>query len=248
MTERIVETELHAFIDGELSPARHAAFAEAMARDPGLAGRVAAYQRDKAAIAAAFGSLADQPVPPALLAAAYAGPPARPAVRHVRKRILLLGVACAAAVVLIVLARRPSRDDIFAQALSARLDTHAPERRLNGQDPAVLEAAAAVMSAMLGTKVQVPDLGRAGFRLVSTEIYGDGRADAVQLRYEDVAHRLFTVYLRPSDGADRFEVTERGSVRLCLWRNVDLTAVMTGQMSTPELFRLASLSYSALGL
>jgi anti-sigma factor RsiW len=70
----------------------------------------------------------------------------------------------------------------------------------------------------------------------------------VQLRYEDARQRLFTVFLRPSAGPDAFEVTERGPVRICVWQNADLTAVMTGAMSTPELFRLASLTYSSLGL
>ena len=83
---------------------------------------------------------------------------------------------------------------------------------------------------------------------MSADLYGGTRSDAVQLRYEDDAKRLFTVYLRPSDGPDAFEVTERGPVRICVWRNADVTAVMTGEMSTPELFRLASLAYSSLGL
>jgi hypothetical protein len=37
-------------------------------------------------------------------------------------------------------------------------------------------------------------------------------------------------------------------VRICIWQNADLTAVMTGEMTTPELFRLASLTYSSLNL
>ena len=74
------------------------------------------------------------------------------------------------------------------------------------------------------------------------------RSDAVQLRYEDSAQRLLTVFLRPPAGPDAFEVTQRGSVRICVWQNADVTAVMTGEMSTPELLRLASLTYSSLGL
>jgi anti-sigma factor RsiW len=246
MSEDLGELELHAFIDGELPPARHAEVAQAIACDPVLAARVAAYQHDKAAIVLAFAPVLGQPVPPALLAAAHAGPPRRRAVPY--RRLVLASAACAAAVLLFVLARRPPDNDIFAQALSARAEASAAERQLNGQDQAVLEAGGAVLSAMLGNKVEVPDLSRAGFRLVATEIYGHLRADAVQLRYEDPAHRLFTVYLRPPNGADSFEVTERGPVRLCLWRNADVTAVMAGEMPTPELFRLASLSYAALGL
>ena len=43
-------------------------------------------------------------------------------------------------------------------------------------------------------------------------------------------------------------MTERGPLRICVWQNADVTAVMTGELPTPELFRLASLAYSSLGL
>ena len=93
------------------------------------------------------------------------------------------------------------------------------------------------LEAILATDDRLEVVGHAG--------YG---SEAVQLRYEDARQRLFTVFLRPSAGPDAFEVTERGPVRICVWQNADLTAVMTGEMSTPELFRLASLTYSSLGL
>jgi anti-sigma factor RsiW len=140
------------------------------------------------------------------------------------------------------------RDPVIEQALAARNDIRAPSRELNGRDLVAIEAADQAMSDMLGNSTHVPDLRRAGFRLVSAEIYGQPRSHAVQLRYEDVARRLFTVFLRPSAGPDAFEVTDRGPLRICVWQNSDVTAVMTGEMSTPELFRLASLAYSSLGL
>jgi len=123
-----------------------------------------------------------------------------------------------------------------------------PARELEGHEPASIQVVDQAMSLMLGIPTRVPDLQRAGFKLVSAEIYGQTRVDAVQLRFEDDARRLFTVFLRPSAGPDAFKVTERGPVRLCIWQNADLTAVMTGEMTTPELFRLASLTYSSLNL
>ena len=140
---------------------------------------------------------------------------------------------------------RAPRDPAIEQAMTARDNARIPSQELKGHDLASVDAAAKAMSDMLGNSMRVPDLSRAGFALVSTDIYG---SEAVQLRYEDARQRLFTVFLRPSAGPDAFEVTERGPVRICVWQNADLTAVMTGEMSTPELFRLASLTYSSLGL
>jgi anti-sigma factor RsiW len=123
----------------------------------------------------------------------------------------------------------------------------APSRELNGQDLAGIAATDQALSAMVGNPIQVPDLGRAGFKLVSAEIYGREQTDSIQLRYEDDPHRLFTVFLYPP-GAGAFELTERGTLRICVWRNADVTAVMTGEMSTPELLHVASLTYSSLNL
>ena len=155
------------------------------------------------------------------------------------------GAATLAACLVLVLMPRAPRDPAIEQAMTARDNARIPSHELKGHDLASVDAAAKAMSDMLGNPMRVPDLSRAGFALVSTDLYG---SEAVQLRYEDARQRLFTVFLRPSAGPDAFEVTERGPVRICVWQNADLTAVMTGEMSTPELFRLASLTYSSLGL
>jgi anti-sigma factor RsiW len=247
MDDAVSEIELHAFIDGELSPQRAAAVEAAVARDPLLAARVHGFRADKLALVAAYGPLADAPVPAALLKAARTGS-SRPAIKPWHRRLALAGAAALAASLLLTLVSRAPRDPAIEQALAARENARPPSRELDGRDLTSVEAAGQAMSDMLGNSTRVPDLQRAGFKLVSAEFYGRTRADAVQLRYEDGERRLFTVFLRPSAGPDAFEVTERRGVRICVWQNADVTAVMTGEMSTPELFRLASLAYSSLGL
>jgi anti-sigma factor RsiW len=247
MTDAMSEIDLHAFIDGELPPGRAAAVEAAIARDPVLVARVRDFRADKLALIAAYGPLADAPVPLALQAAARAG--TRPPVtRRWGRYVVLAGAAALAASLLLTLVPRAPRDPAIEQALAARDNARTPSRELDGRDPVSVAAANQAMSAMLGNPVRAPDLGRAGFKLISAEIYGQTSPGAVQLRYEDGTRRLFTLFLRPSAGPDTFEVTERGSVRICVWQNADLTAVMTGEMSTPELFRLASLAYSSLSL
>ena len=243
MPQAVTELDLHAYIDGELSPERAAAVEAAMAGDPALAERVRDFQADRQALVDTYRRLADAPVPAALLRAASTPPPPRR-----RPRIIgfaFVGAAALAACLVLVLTPRAPRDPAIEQAMTARDNARIPSQELKGHDLASVDAAAKAMSDMLGNSMRVPDLSRAGFALVSTDIYG---SEAVQLRYEDARQRLFTVFLRPSAGPDAFEVTERGPVRICVWQNADLTAVMTGEMSTPELFRLASLTYSSLGL
>jgi anti-sigma factor RsiW len=249
MNDPVNDTDLHAYIDGELSPQQAAVVEAAMARDPMLAARIRNFKADKRAMAAAYGPLANAPVPSGLLAAALTGS-SRPAPRP-RSRRVTLALATAAALaagIVLALTWRAPHDPTVEQALAARHMATTPARELAGQEPASIPVVDQAMSRMLGIPTRVPDLQSAGFTLVSAEIYGQTRVDAVQLRYEDGARRLFTVFLRPSAGPDAFKVTERGPVRICIWQNADLTAVMTGEMTTPELFRLASLTYSSLNL
>jgi anti-sigma factor RsiW len=209
MNDAVSEIELHAFIDGELPPERAAAVEAAMARDPLLAARVRDFRADKRALIAAYGRLADAPVAAALLKAAQTGS-SRPATKRWGRYLVLAGAAALAASLLLTLTPRAPRDPAIEQALGARDHARTPSRELDGRDLANIEAANQAMSDMLGNSTRVPDLQRAGFKLVSAELYGRTRSDAVQLRYEDAERRLFTVFLRPSAGPDAFNVTERG--------------------------------------
>lgn len=249
MSDPVSDGDLHAYIDGELSPQQAAAVETAMERDPSLAARVRNFKADKRAVAAAYGPLINAPVPAALLARTLTGS-SRPAPRSRSRRAIfaLATVAALAAGVVLTLTWRVPGDPTVELALAARHMATTPARELDGQESASIQVVDQAMSRMLGIPTRVPNLQRAGFKLISVEIYGQTRVDAVQLRYEDGARRLFTVFLRPSAGPDAFKVTERGAVRICIWQNADLTAVMTGEMTTPELFRLASLTYSSLNL
>ena len=75
MPQAVTELDLHAYIDGELSPERAAAVEAAMAGDPALAERVRDFQADRQALVDTYRRLADAPVPAALLKAASTPPP-----------------------------------------------------------------------------------------------------------------------------------------------------------------------------
>ena len=77
MPQAVTELDLHAYIDGELSPERAAAVEAAMAGDPALAERVRDFQADRQALVDTYRRLADAPVPAALLKAASTPPPRR---------------------------------------------------------------------------------------------------------------------------------------------------------------------------
>lgn len=247
MNSAVTELELHAFIDNELPPARMAEVEAAIAADPALAARVHGFQDDMRALRAAFAPMDSAPIPSHLLRAAKGQSQGnvRAAGRPTRRHVIVAGAAAAlAAGIALALLPLRSRETAVDQAIAARDNKLGPSRLLDGHDQSSLALAGAAISDLFGSKGSVPDLAKAGFQLVAADVF----SGAVQLRYEDQQRRLFTIFLQPSMGPDMFQVTERGTVRICVWQNADVTAVMTGEMPTPELFRLASLSYVSLGL
>src|SRR5579884_3476831 len=92
----ITESDLHAYIDGELDAGRAQAVAAGLSADPALAKRVAAYQADMAMLKKLYGPMAEQPGRPYLALVENARP--RPAF----SRRLVGAIAAAALIALAI--------------------------------------------------------------------------------------------------------------------------------------------------
>jgi anti-sigma factor RsiW len=246
MEHLLPDSELHAFIDGELEPARAAEIAALLDRAPALAERAARFRADKESIGRFFGPLIDQPLPPAL-ARAVTDESSR--ARGHGVGYFGAGLAAAAAVILVWLAipmlTRPS-DPLVAEALAARRGTLQAETQFADGAIPPPDRQDQLIGQALGQNLRTPDLGRAGFALAGFRLYATATGKAVELRYRDAAGRIFTVYLHPPSGPDQFALQSRGAMRICIWRNQDLSAVMIGEMSSSEMLRVASLTYADL--
>jgi anti-sigma factor RsiW len=87
-----------------------------------------------------------------------------------------------------------------------------------------------------------------GYQLVQIRLYGASNKGAAELSYRDRENRLFTLYLRHSDGSVRFDQFKRDDLRICVWQDEELGTVMAGNVSTAAMQRLASLAYTGLTL
>jgi anti-sigma factor RsiW len=247
----IGEDDLHAFIDGALGEDRRRQVEAAMRADAGLADRAAAFARDKQMMKRLYGPSADRPLPARWIALAR-GAAAPPAARRQWRRL-----AAIAAVLLLALAGaiaywqhglQAQGGGIVQAALDAR--TH----RLHGETAITvagpdIRSYDAVLRNVVAMKVKVPDLRRMGYRLTGIHFYPQSpRGRAAELLYRDGQGRLFTLYLRRSDGAARFDQFERDGLRVCIWQDDALAMVMAGNVSTAAMQRLASLSYTGLTL
>jgi anti-sigma factor RsiW len=252
----VSQEEISAFIDDELPAGRRAEVAAALAADPVLAARAAAYRRDQASFAAALAPVAAAPLPAAWLArieaAVQAGAPrAAPAWRgRLRHRRMAPVWAIAACVTLllgggVLWGLWPAgADTILREADAARRGTRGAVAMYDGDALPAAAARDAMLRQATGLAVRAPDLSRLGWQLAGLETY----RGAAELRYRNVHGAALTLYVRRSAGTPRFDLLRRGTLRVCVWQDDVVGAVIMGDMAAGEMMRVAGLAYADLNL
>ena len=239
MSHFISDEDLHAYIDGALEEKRALAVRDALANDAVLAERAALFQADKAMLKAVYAPLAERPLPPEWIARARARP-------RMRWRL-----ACAIAAAILVVVGAPlawrhtmpaTGSDVVEAALDARAGTPSGERRIVASDRVPAQRYDAALRQAVASNVHVPDLSRMGYRLIGLHLYGK----AAEILYRGPQDRLFTLYVRRSDGSARFDQFERRGLRVCIWQDDQISTVMAGDVSAAVMQRLATLSYTGL--
>ena len=245
-TPDIDDLELHAYIDGELEAGRCRAVEARLRADPALADRVAQFRADKEMLKRVYGPVAKRPIPVHWLALADSYRP-RSAVTW-----RLVGSIAASLLVVIALGvgylqmRHEAGGGVVQEALEVRRNAEHPERIIavaSGSDASRYDD---VLRTTLRSNVKVPDLRRMGYRLTGIRVFAS--IGAAEMVYRDAGNRLFTMYVRRSNGQPRFDQFERDGLRVCIWQDEELSAVMAGNMSTAAMQRLASLAYTGLTL
>ena len=250
----ISNEELHAFIDGELDPARNAEIATIVAADTHLAERIAAYQSDKKQLEHVYERLDARPLPEQwlrLIAARETQPEAASSAR-VSKRAF----AAIAAGLLLILGSWLAYDrlvvpgdEIVGEALAARQESMLPQQSLDVAALAEPEARNQVLTRALTMKLKAPDLSKMGYQLADIRVYFNvPGGKAVELGYRDGQNRVFTLYLRHPSSPARVELLERDGLRICVWQDDVIGTVMLGQMSAGEMARISTLAYAGLTL
>ncbi len=244
---KITDLDLSAYIDGELDADRVRAVEDAVSRDAGLAARIAAYRADKTMLKRMYAPLAEHSIPPAWTELARASPYPAARARLLSWRL----VGAIAAVVLVILggwrlydaAYRPApAGDVIQAALDARGERPSAERTVAVAGIGEARRYDAALEDIVGVNVQVPALDSMGYQVTGLKFY----ERAAEIRYRDGKGRVFTLYLRPSDGKTRFDQFERDGLRICVWQDDRISTVMAGTISAAMMQRLASLTYLGL--
>lgn len=192
MTKRpITENDLHAFVDNALDVERRHEVAEYLLTNGDAAARVSAYERQALALRAAMDPIAHEPVPSRLnLSNITVGRKPSFWPRYAQM--------AAAAVVLVAVGATggwmmkgyslPPTEGVaaLAQEASASYKVFAPDQlrpvevRADGTD-----AVAQLASATLGPRAIVPDLSKAGYRLMGGRLVPTKHGPGVLFMYDD---------------------------------------------------------------
>ena len=235
----ISDEDLHAYVDGALAEERAILVRNALAANAALAERAALFAADKAMFKSVYAPLADRPLPAGWIARVQ---------RKARPRLdwRKAGAIAAAFLILAVtpLAWRyyaPIRSgDVVEVALDARAGSPTGEQPAATGDNARRYDAA--LRQTVASNVHIPDLSRLGYRLSGLRLYDK----AAEILYRGPQDRLFTLYVRRSDGSARFDQFERRGLRVCIWQDDQISTVMAGDISAAVMQRLATLSYTGL--
>jgi anti-sigma factor RsiW len=245
----LTDEDLSAFIDGELDEARDLAVVAAIAASPELSARVERLILDKDMIARVYGPLIELPIPDEMRRM-VTGHRLQPKAIGSPRRFLPAAMALAAAIVAAVFAypmlTRDS-DPLVAEALAIRAGQVHAERQFTDSDLSAEATRDGLVQAALAVPVKVPDLEKAGYRLVGISAYPDkGGRKALQLSYRGRDGVLFTMFMRQTAGGDRFELSSRRNMQICVWQNDDLSVVMLGEMPAHEMLKVATATYADL--
>lgn len=252
---RVSEAELHAFVDGELSPDERAeveTMLAASAPDQELA-RCVSHLNE--AIRSRYASRLSEPIPPAMATrlARFDRNGSMPAARRLLRAaaaIALMLVSAAAGYLARGLVTEPHGPGAAFVAMAIGAHTvYVPEVRHPVEVKANEAHLVRWLTKRVGANVRAPALASAGWKLMGGRLLPDqvGHA-AAQFMYEDARGRRLTLYIRKETGLGNtsFRFFERDGFGAFYWIDRPLAYALTGRLSRDELMALATLVYGQL--
>lgn len=248
----IVETDLHAFVDGELDQAAQADVEAWLADHPEDAAKVHAWRLQKKQFHASFDDILEEAVPLEMKNTLTRRPTFSrlPSWRSMAAALALFIAGAAAGWGLNDYRAGWSPDDrnFVRQAVGA----HAVfvSEVLHPVEVGAEQEAHLVgwLSKRLGQPLRAPRLVSSGFQLMGGRLLAEENRPAAQLMYEDDSGRRVTLYVRSGrQGADTaFRFVAEQDMSAFYWKDGPLAYALTGRMPRADLLELARVVYQEL--
>jgi len=249
----ITEADLHAYVDGELTPARRAAVEAWLETNPEAAQDVAAWQAQNAAIRAALGEAPAAGPSDRAMVAGLSGKwqPARARRLSLAAGFALFFLAGGGAGALLTAALdgggRPVQiADMLPEASKTNYLVYASEVRHPvevGADEE--EHLVNWLGARVGRKLSAPDLTAKGFRLVGGRLVPFAEKPGAMLMYENDGGDRVTVLIgsNPAHKGTDFRFDETEGVSTFYWTDGSFGYAMSGAVGRETLLGLAHIVY-----
>lgn len=256
------DTELSAWLDGELEPERRATLDAALREQPELAARARLWVADREALRARLDPVLGEPLPPRLLQTVWhhrARPPwARAAMAA---GLLVAGALAGAGSMWQWQDQRVSSALATAQNASAGTpagwvqraalahSVYVPEPRHPIEVKAQEEHLARWLTRRIDIPVKLFDLRQEGFELMGGRLLPDATGKSAQLMYESVdagqPKKRVTVYLRKPDAAapTAFSYRQQGELGQFYWVEAGAGYALVGALPKERLLALAQAIY-----
>jgi anti-sigma factor RsiW len=250
--ERISESELHAYVDGELTPIERDAIAAWLAAHPEDAQRVGELEAINRALASGYASRLEEPIPEAMRRRVTAiAPSSRLALPW---RAIAAGLCCAllGAGIALLVVRWQSTSGPQTTFADQALGAHAV---YVGEVRHPVEVAASEethlvqwLTRKIGANVRAPQLNAFGFRLVGGRLLPDLGRPAAQFMFEDSGGRRLTLYVRKEagEGNTSFSLVSHDGLEAFYWIDRPLAYAIVGRLPREELLPIARAVYEQL--
>jgi anti-sigma factor RsiW len=243
----IPEADLHAFVDGQLPPERHAAVARQLQEQPEEAERVAAYAAQRQALRAGFAPVAAEPVPPRLDLQSLIA-------RRLANRRIVWRAAAAVLLAFLLggaggwalhggIGGPPSDLTLLAQeAIANHVVYTADRKRPTELGAEQRDDLARWVSNRLGHPVAPPDMSAAGFRYMGGRLAATPQGPAGQFMYQNAAGARLTVFVLPMrDAPDTpTRTVDVGAMDGCAWIDKGVGYTVVAPVPLEELHHLAT--------
>lgn len=240
------ESDLHAYLDDELAPARRSEVEAYLASAKDDAARIAAYGEQSAQLRELFNPVLDEETPERLRAVR----PRRQWQRYaVAAAWLVAGIALGWVLNEWLGPRNTNMASLPRRAAVAHV-VYVPEVR----HPVEVGAAdrdhlVTWLSKRLGTALKPPVLAREGYELVGGRLLPGERGAVAQFMYQDAKGQRLTLYVSRQTGEARntaFRFSQEDKVAVFYWIDGPLGYALSGELPKSELLTIATSVYRQL--
>lgn len=254
MTVPVTEAELHAWVDGQLAPARHAAVETYLARHPAEAERWHSYRAQNTGLRALFQPVLEEALPPALARPPRPQRPAWPLLRMAAMLALTLAGGAAGWWLHDLRGGDSGRGRQMADALPARAAlahaVYTPEVRHPVEVGADQQAhLVAWLSKRLGAPLKAPQLGAQGWELEGGRLLPGQSGPVAQLMYRDAGGARLTLYVSTEQAHAHdtgFRFAREGELSVFYWIDGPFGYALSGNLDKAALAAVANAVYAQL--